>query len=72
MILLTNLQSNLNCNVRMHNYNKPIRNKKHNNFGISFNKLNNHLVFIGIFNFLGGKFESKQTLFHSCLHFLGF
>jgi hypothetical protein len=35
----------------------------------SYNRLNNYLVFIGIFNFLGGNFESEQTLFHSCLPF---
>jgi hypothetical protein len=35
----------------------------------NYNRLNDHLVFIGIFNFLGGKLESKQALFHSCLHF---
>jgi hypothetical protein len=33
------------------------------------NRLNNHLVLIGVFNFLGGKLESEQALFHFCLHF---
>jgi len=35
----------------------------------NYNRLNNYLVFIGIFNFLGGNFEFEQTLFHSCLPF---
>ncbi len=34
-----------------------------------YNRLNNHLVFIGVFNFLGSKFESEQALFHSYLPF---
>jgi hypothetical protein len=34
-----------------------------------YNRLNNHLVFIGIFHFLGGKFEYEQALFHSYLPF---
>jgi hypothetical protein len=33
------------------------------------NRLNNHLVFIGVFNFLGGSFEYEQALFHSYLPF---
>ncbi len=35
----------------------------------NYDRLNNHLVFIGAFNFLGGKFEYEQALFHSYLPF---
>jgi hypothetical protein len=38
----------------------------------NYNGLNNHLVFTKIVNFLGGIFESKQTLFHFCLPFQDF
>jgi hypothetical protein len=33
------------------------------------NRLNNHLVFIGVFNFFEGSFEYEQALFHSYLPF---
>jgi hypothetical protein len=62
MILLANQQTNLN--VRMFNYNKSIRNKEDNSYGKNckeknYNRLNNHLVVIRIFNFLGGRLEFK-------------
>jgi hypothetical protein len=35
----------------------------------NYNRLNNHFVFIGVFNFLVGRLEFEQALFHSCLAF---
>ncbi len=35
-------------------------------------KIKVYLVFIGIFNFLGGKLKLTHALFHSCLPFLDF
>jgi hypothetical protein len=34
------------------------------------NRLYNHFVYIGIFDFLGGRLKYEQFLFHSCLPFL--
>jgi hypothetical protein len=36
------------------------------------NTLSNHLLFIGVFDFLGEKLKFEQLLFHSCLPFLDF
>jgi hypothetical protein len=36
------------------------------------NRLNNYLVFIGVFYFLGGRLKYEKFLFHSYLSFLDF